>query len=109
MGQVLVRNLDDTVIERLKTKAAARGTSLEQLVRETLSAAAQVDERAAWADRIEALRAQNTFDPTWDYVAEIRAYRDYDRMDRLLDEQLAEPAARISAQGEVKGEAKGEG
>lgn len=99
MGQVLVRNLDDAVIERLKSKAAARGTSLEQLARETLSAAAQVDERQAWSDRIDALRAQTTYDPTWDYVAEIRAYRDYDRMDRLLDEQLTEQAAKASAKG----------
>ena len=47
MGQVLVRNLDDAVIERLKQKAAARGTSLEQVAREALAAAAAVDERQA--------------------------------------------------------------
>ena len=94
MGQVLVRNLDDAVIERLKQKAQARGTSLEQVAREALAAAAQLDDRKAWADRADALRAQTTFDPTWDSVAVIRAYRDYDRMERLLDEQLAEQAAK---------------
>ena len=34
MGQMLVRNLDDAVIERLKRKALERGTSLEQVARE---------------------------------------------------------------------------
>ena len=92
MGQVLVRNLDDTVIERLKSKAAARGTSLEQLAREALAAAAQVDERQAWVARTDALRAQTPFDPAWDAVAVIREWRDYDRMERLLDEQLATQA-----------------
>lgn len=103
MGQMLVRNLDDTVIDRLKGKAAARGTSLEQVAREALAAAAQVDDRQAWADRIEALRVQLPPDPGWDYVAEIRAYRDYDRMERLLDEQLAEQAARAKASGPETG------
>jgi len=34
MGQVLVRNLDDRVIESLKTKAELKGRSLEQELRE---------------------------------------------------------------------------
>lgn len=37
MGQVLVRNLDDHVIERYKTKAELKGHSLEQELRETLT------------------------------------------------------------------------
>jgi plasmid stability protein len=36
MGQVLVRNLDDRVIERLKTKAELKG-SLEQELREKIA------------------------------------------------------------------------
>ena len=40
MGQVLVRGLDDHVIESLKTKAALKGRSLEQELREVLTAAA---------------------------------------------------------------------
>jgi plasmid stability protein len=40
MGQVLVRNLDDRVIERLKTKAELKGRSLEQELREVLTNAA---------------------------------------------------------------------
>lgn len=100
MGQVLVRNLDDAVIERLKHKAAARGTSLEQVAREALAAAAAVDERQAWAARADALRAQTTPDPDWDAVAVIREWRDHDRMERLLDEQLAAQAAAKKAPGE---------
>lgn len=58
MGQMLVRNLDDAVIERLKRKAMERGTSLEQMARDILAAAAAEDDRQAWADRLDALRAQ---------------------------------------------------
>ena len=38
MGQILVRNLDDLVIQRLKDKAKRDGTSLEQTAREALAA-----------------------------------------------------------------------
>lgn len=61
MGQMLVRNLDDGVIESLKRQALERGTSLEQVAREALAAAAAADEharRAAWMARADALRAQ---------------------------------------------------
>lgn len=40
MGQVLVRNLDDAVIENLKFKAEMKGRSLEQELRDVLTAAA---------------------------------------------------------------------
>ena len=40
MGQVLVRNLDDRVIESLKTKAELKGRSLEQELRDVLTNAA---------------------------------------------------------------------
>jgi plasmid stability protein len=40
MGQVLVRNLDDRVIESLKIKADLRGHSLEQELRDVLTNAA---------------------------------------------------------------------
>lgn len=76
MGQMLVRNLDDTVIERLKRKAAERGTSLEQVARDALTEAARTSDRAAWVARTDELRAQTKFDPHWDSAAEIRAERD---------------------------------
>jgi plasmid stability protein len=40
MGQVLVRNLDERVIESLKIKAALKGRSLEQELRDVLTRAA---------------------------------------------------------------------
>ncbi len=40
MGQVLIRNLDDRVIENLKTNAELKGQSLEQELREVLTNAA---------------------------------------------------------------------
>jgi antitoxin FitA len=40
MGQVLVRNLDNRVIESLKTKAELKGRSLEQELRDVLTHAA---------------------------------------------------------------------
>jgi plasmid stability protein len=39
MGQIIVRNLDDAVIERLKAKAKRDKTSLEQTVRDVLNRA----------------------------------------------------------------------
>ena len=41
MGEILVRNLDDSVIERLKARALNADKSLEQSVREILVAAAK--------------------------------------------------------------------
>ncbi len=41
MGQVLVRNLEDEVIETLRRKAAAGGISLEEQVRRILRGAAR--------------------------------------------------------------------
>jgi plasmid stability protein len=40
MGQVLIRNLDDRVIESLKAKAKLKGRSLEQELRAVLTSAA---------------------------------------------------------------------
>jgi plasmid stability protein len=37
MGQVLVRNLDDRVIESLRAKAELKGCSLEQELRDILT------------------------------------------------------------------------
>ncbi|MGX9966206.1 FitA-like ribbon-helix-helix domain-containing protein [Roseomonas sp. F4] len=76
MGQILIRNLDEAVIERLKGKALERGTSLEHLARETLTEASNASDREAWIARSRALRAQTTPDPDWDSTAEIRRARD---------------------------------
>ena len=41
MGQVIVRNLDDAVIETHRRRAKARGVSLEQELRDVLAQAAR--------------------------------------------------------------------
>lgn len=57
MAQVLVRNLDDAVVERLKARAAKAGRSLEAELRGILEAAAQ-QERDGWLGRVAAIRAR---------------------------------------------------
>lgn len=76
MGQILVRNLDDEVIEKLKAKALERGTSLEQLARETLTEAAAHSDRRAWIAELDMLRARTAPDAAWNAVEEIRAARE---------------------------------
>jgi plasmid stability protein len=57
MGQVLVRNLDDHVIEQLKHKAEIKGHSLEQELRAVITAAAPLtaDEKVVLARRLRAM------------------------------------------------------
>lgn len=75
MGQVLVRNLDEQVIEALKARAELHGRPLEQELRDILSAAARPTpaERAAMADRIRALTLPK---PQTDSTALVRDERD---------------------------------
>jgi plasmid stability protein len=79
MGQILVRNLDDSVIERLKARALKAGKSLEQTVREILVAATRPSraEARAEADRIrEAIRLRHGAGIDFDITAAIREDRD---------------------------------
>ena len=57
MGHVLVRNLDDGVIERLKRRAEIKGHSLERELRDVITAAAPLTagEKVALARRLRAL------------------------------------------------------
>ena len=57
MGQVVIRNIDDLVLERLKVKAAQERKSLEQSLRELLTEAAKPSrsELLAEVDRIRAM------------------------------------------------------
>jgi plasmid stability protein len=57
MAQILVRNLDDGVAERLKTRAQKAGKSLEQSIREILTEAAKPSREDVWAE-IDRLRAE---------------------------------------------------
>jgi antitoxin FitA len=57
MGQLLVRNLDDRIIDQLKAKAELKGHSLEQELRAILTAAAPLtsEEKVAWSRRVRAM------------------------------------------------------
>jgi antitoxin FitA len=79
MGQILVRNLDDSVIERLEARALKAGKSLEQTVRDILTAAAKSsrEEACAEADRIrEAISLRHGAGIDFDITAAIREDRD---------------------------------
>jgi plasmid stability protein len=58
MGQVLIRNIDDRKIERLRLRAELKGHSLEQELREIINQAAgpTVEERLAMIDRVRAMQ-----------------------------------------------------
>jgi plasmid stability protein len=57
VGQVVIRNIDDRVVERLKERAAAQRKSLEQSLRELLTEAAKPnrEELIAELQRIRAM------------------------------------------------------
>jgi plasmid stability protein len=62
MAQVLVRDLDDHVVARLKEKAAARGLPLERFLCEILTAEARLD-REELLRRAAEIRARAKPDP----------------------------------------------
>ena len=55
MGQLLVRNVDDQVVEELKKRARRKNISLEQMLRDILVATVQPSRAEAIAE-IDALR-----------------------------------------------------
>ncbi|HEX5318704.1 MAG TPA: hypothetical protein VFW46_06080 [Stellaceae bacterium] len=57
MGQVLIRNIDDGVLERLKRRAACEHKSLEQSLREALAEIAKPSRAELLAD-LDRLRAE---------------------------------------------------
>jgi plasmid stability protein len=76
MGQILVRNLDEDLIAKLKAKAAAKGQSLEQTAREALAASVAPD-RSSLVEFAADMRARTaTRKPNYDVVASIRHDRD---------------------------------
>ena len=48
MGQVLIRNVDDRIIESLKLKAELKGHSLEQELRDILSGRPDQPSKSGW-------------------------------------------------------------
>jgi plasmid stability protein len=64
MGQVLIRNLDDAVIECLRLRAELKGKSLEQELRDLLTRAAPMtsEEKIAVSRRLRAAFTTEEFD-----------------------------------------------
>ncbi len=90
MGQMLVRNLDDSVIEGLKRRASERGTSLEQFARDALTEAAKITDRDTALARMDAMRARTQFVPGWSAADELRVERD--RLAARHDPEAHKPA-----------------
>jgi plasmid stability protein len=74
MGQVIIRNLPEPVIERLKAAAVTHGHSLEQELREVLTAAAY--QRSALLDELALLRASTPSGPRMQSEDLVREGRD---------------------------------
>lgn len=77
MGQVLIRNVEDKVIESLKLKAELNGHSLEQELRDILKRAAgpTVEERLAMIDRVAAMQKKPTKLLSEDIIRKMRDRR----------------------------------
>lgn len=82
MGQILVRQLDEATIERLKARARERKTSVEALAREALTEAAKLtaEEKLALVQRMQAWgrQAMNRTVPQTSSLDLIREDRDFD-------------------------------
>ena len=74
MVDILVRNVDKETARRLKEKAAAKGTSVNETAREALNAYVKSDKAELWAeaDRIRAKIGKVSGSST----ADIREWRD---------------------------------
>lgn len=74
MAQVLVRNLEDEVVEELKLRAANAGVSLEEQLRRTLREAVRPTRAEILADmaRIRAMTPARHRTPAEDIIREMR-------------------------------------
>jgi plasmid stability protein len=77
MGQVIVRKLDDQVIAAHKRRAAARGVSLEQQLRDVLAEAARPSRAELIADmrRIRCMTPRKLTTDSTDLIREERDRR----------------------------------
>jgi plasmid stability protein len=57
MGQILIRNLDDWVLDALKRRAIDHGTSIEAEARQALSGSVKLEWQEA-IERLDAVRKQ---------------------------------------------------
>lgn len=74
MAQVLVRDLPEEVVERLKAKATAEGRSLESYLRQVLEGASALgrEEFLAVADAIAATTRERTQTDSTDIIRQSR-------------------------------------
>lgn len=77
MGSMVIRNIPEDVLRRLKDRAKAEGKSAEQLAREALSEKA-TPSREAVLRRIDAIRAASKRSSGQAIIDEIREDRDHD-------------------------------
>ncbi len=75
MAQVVVRNVDDAAIKRLKSRAARKGHSLEQELRLVIAEASREDHAEFW-DRAAEIKASLRGRKFSDTTALIREDRD---------------------------------
>ena len=77
MGQVIIRNLEDSVIAALKLRAEIHGHSLEQELREILRQAAPLDaiDRLALSDRLRAMTSGKLATDSTDLIRQDRDSR----------------------------------
>jgi antitoxin FitA len=75
MAQVIVRNLEDETVRRLKERARRKGHSLEQELREILAAAAR-QEKAEFKATAASIRARYEGTPQTDSALLLREDRD---------------------------------
>lgn len=77
MGQVIIRNLDDQVIDRLKERAKRKGHSLEQELREALIHAAKLtaEERVALSRSVRSMTPPGPHPLAEDLIREDRDSR----------------------------------
>jgi antitoxin FitA len=74
MGQILIRNLDDAILDALRRRAAATGASLEEEARRALAASVCLSRHDALA-RIDAVRAKIALKPGPDSVEDLHTDR----------------------------------
>ena len=63
MGSMVIRNIPDDVLRRLKERAAEAGKSTEQMAREAITREAGMTREEAWAQWMQFARVQSR--STW--------------------------------------------
>jgi plasmid stability protein len=81
MGQIIIDNLDEAVIRRLRERAAMDEVSLEQTVRDILTDAMRPGRKELLA-AVDQLRSETTRVSDVNSTDAIRDWRDADRLSR---------------------------